>query len=116
VSQTPATNRISTLVCGILLLVPALYLALFIWSFASPLPVHDQWEDVAPFLLGLKDGHFSLEQLFAFYGEHLIVIPRLCFAALSFAFTWDTRAECWFTFLLTATLFLLTCRVVMQGN
>jgi hypothetical protein len=89
--------------------VPPLYLASFIGSFASPLPVNDQWS-VAPFLLGLKEGHFSLERLFAFHNEHLIVIPRLCFAALSFVFTWDNRAECWFTFLLTAILFLLICR------
>jgi hypothetical protein len=75
--------------------------------------VHNQWEDAAPFLLGLKEGHFSSGQLFAFYGEHLIVIPRLCFAALSFLFTWDNRAECWLTFLLTATLFLLICRAAV---
>jgi hypothetical protein len=109
VSKTSSANRIWTLVCGILLLAPALYLASFIGSFASPLPLYDQW-DIAPFLLALKEGHFSLERLFAFHGPHLMVIPRLCFAALSFVFTWDNRAECWFTFLLTATLFLLICR------
>jgi hypothetical protein len=109
VCQTSSTNRISTLAFGILLLVPPLYLASFIGSFASPLPVNEQWS-VAPFLLGLKEGHFSLERLFAFHNEHLIVIPRLCFAALSFVFTWDNRAECWFTFLLTAILFLLIYR------
>jgi hypothetical protein len=54
-----------------------------------------------------------LERLFAFSAEHWIVIPRLCFAALSFVFTWDNRAECWFTFLLTATLFLLICRAAL---
>jgi hypothetical protein len=78
------------------LLAPPLYLASFIGSFASPLPLNDQW-DVAPLLLGLKQGHFSLERLFAFHNEHLIVIPRLCFAALSFVFTWNNRNECWFT-------------------
>lgn len=50
-----------------------------------------------------------MERLFGFHNEHLIVIPRLCFAALSFVFMWDNRAECWFTFLLTAILFLLIC-------
>lgn len=95
--------------------VPILYLAYYIHSFSSALPVHDQW-DVARFIVSVKEGHPNLERLFDFHNEHFIVLPRLLFAGLALLFTWDNRAECWFTFLLVATTFAVLCRVVLKGR
>lgn len=95
--------------------VPIFYLACYIYSFSSALPVNDQW-DVAPFIVSVKEGHLDLRQLFHFHNEHLIVIPRLLFAGLALLFTWDNRAECWLTFVFTATTFGLLCRFVLKGR
>ncbi len=39
--------------------LPVLYLSMFIYRFASPLPVHDQWVNV-PFIVSLmKEGRTS---------------------------------------------------------
>jgi hypothetical protein len=95
--------------------IPVFYLAYYIYSFSSALPVNDQW-DVAPFIISVKEGHLDLHQLFHFHNEHLIAIPRLLFAGLALLFTWDNRAECWVTFLLVATIFALLCRVVLKDR
>ena len=95
--------------------VPILYLAYYIYSFSSALPVHDQW-DVARFIVSVKEGHPNLERLFDFHNEHFIVIPRLLFAGLALLFTWDNRAECWLTFMFVATTFGLLCRVALKGR
>jgi hypothetical protein len=95
--------------------IPILYLAYYIYSFSSALPVNDQW-DIVPFIVSVKEGHPDLRQLFQFHNEHLIVIPRLLFAGLALLFTWDNRAECWLTFLFTATTFGLLCRLVLKGR
>jgi len=95
--------------------IPVLYLAYYIYSFSSALPVNDQW-DVAPFIVSAKEGHLDLRQLFHFHNEHLIAIPRLLFAGLALFFTWDNRAECWVTFVFVATIFGLVCRLVLRGR
>lgn len=95
--------------------VPILYLAYYIYSFTSALLVNDQW-DVAPFIISVKEGHPNLERLFDFHNEHFIVIPRLLFAGLALLFTWDSRAECWLTFLFVAATFGLLCRVALKGR
>jgi len=95
--------------------IPVLYLAWYIYSFSSALPVNDQW-DVAPFIISAKEGHLDLRQLFHFHNEHLIAIPRLLFAGLALLFTWDNRAECWVTFVFVAAIFGLLCRVVLKGR
>lgn len=95
--------------------IPILYLAYYIYSFSSALPVNDQW-DTAPFIVSAKGGHLDLAQLFQFHNEHLIAIPRLLFAGLALLFTWDNRAECWVTFVFIATTFGLLCRVVLKGR
>jgi hypothetical protein len=95
--------------------VPVLYLAYYVYSFSSPLPVNDQW-DVASFIVSVKEGHPNLRLLFSFHNEHLIVIPRLLFAGLALLFTWDSRAECWMTFLFVTTTFGLLCRIVLKGR
>lgn len=95
--------------------IPILYLAYYIYSFNSALPVNDQW-DVAPFIVSAKEGHPNLPQLFHFHNEHFIVIPRLLFAGLALLFTWDNRAECWLTFIFVATIFGLLCRLVLKGR
>jgi len=95
--------------------IPILYLAYYIYSFSTALPVNDQW-DVATFIVSVKEGHLNLERLFDFHNEHFIVIPRLLFAGLALLFTWDNRAECWLTFLFVATTFGLICRVVLKGR
>ncbi len=95
--------------------IPILYLAYYIYSFSSALPVNDQW-DVAPFIVSVKEGHLNLRQLFHFHNEHFIVIPRLLFAGLALLFTWDNRAECWLTFVFVATTFGLLCRLVLKGR
>lgn len=95
--------------------IPVLYLAYFIYSFGSAIPVNDQW-DVAPFIVSASEGHLNLRQLFQFHNEHLIAIPRLLFAGLALLFTWDNRAECWLTFVFVATTFGLLCRVVLKGS
>lgn len=95
--------------------IPVLYLAYYIYSFSSALPVNDQW-DVAPFIVSTKEGHLDLHQLFHFHNEHLIVIPRLLFAGLALLFTWDNRAECWLTFVFVVATFGLLCRVVLKGR
>src|SRR5664279_4408335 len=77
--------------------IPVLYLAYYVYSFSSALPVNDQW-DTASFLVSAREGHLDFRQLFHFHNEHLIVIPRLLFAALALLSTWDNRAECWLTF------------------
>jgi hypothetical protein len=102
-----------TVLCTIAL--PILYLAYYIHSFSSALPVNDQW-DTASFILSVKEGHLDLRQLFLFHNEHLIAIPRLLFAALTMLFTWDNRAECWVTFVFVATTFGLLCRVVLKDR
>ena len=38
--------------------IPILYLAYYIYSFSSALPVNDQW-DVAPFIVSVKEGHLN---------------------------------------------------------
>lgn len=96
-------------------LIPVLYLAYYVSSFSSALPVNDQW-DVARFIVSVKEGQPNLRQLFNFHNEHLIVIPRLLFAGLAFVFTWDNRAECWLTFLFVATIFGLLCRIVLRDR
>jgi hypothetical protein len=95
--------------------IPVLYLAYYIYSFSSALPVNDQW-DVAPFIVSVKEGHPDLRQLFHFHNEHFIVIPRLLFAGLALLFTWDNRAECWVTFVLTATTFSFLSRLVLKAQ
>lgn len=95
--------------------IPFLYLAYYIYSFSSALPVNDQW-DVAPFIVSVKEGHLNLRQLFHFHNEHFIVIPRLLSAGLALLFTWDNRVECWLTFIFVATTFGLLCRVVLRDR
>jgi hypothetical protein len=93
--------------------IPLLYLAYYVYSFSSALPVKDQWDE-APFIVSVKEGHLNLRQLFHFHGEHFIFIPRLLFAGLALLFTWDNRAECWLTFLFVAMTFGLLCRLVLK--
>lgn len=95
--------------------IPVLYLAYYIYSFSSALPVNDQW-DTAPFIVSVKEGHLDLRQLFHFHNEHLIVIPRLLFAGLALLFTWDNRAECWLTFVFATIIYGLLCRVVLKDR
>src|SRR5215470_5554825 len=94
--------------------LPAFYLAVFVYRFATPLPVHDQW-DVVPFIVSMKEGRTSLSLLTQSYGEHLMVIPRLFFAVLACLFTWDNRLECWVTFLFTVAIFSLLCSVAIKA-
>jgi hypothetical protein len=94
--------------------LPAFYLSTFVYRFASPLPVHDQW-DVVPFIVSMKEGRTSLSLLTQFYGEHLMVIPRLFFAVLACLFTWDNRLECWVTFVFTVAIFSLLCSVAVKA-
>jgi hypothetical protein len=95
--------------------LPFFYLAYYIYSFGSALPVNDQW-DAAPFIISAKEGHLDWPLLFSFHNEHLIAIPRLLFAGLALLFTWDNRAECWLTFVFVATTFGLLCRVVLKDR
>jgi len=95
--------------------IPVLYLAYYVYSFSSALPVNDQWA-VAPFIVSVKEGHPNLRLLFSFHNEHLIAIPRLLFAGLAIVFTWDNRAECWVTFIFIATTFCLLCRIVLKDG
>lgn len=95
--------------------IPILYLAFYIYSFSSALPVKDQWDE-APFIVSVKEGQLNLDRLFDFHGEHFIFIPRLLFAGLALLFTWDNRAECWLTFLFTVTTFSLLSRLVIKGR
>jgi hypothetical protein len=108
-------NRIGVLIALCASAIPVLYLAWYIYSFASALPVNDQW-DVASFIISVKEGHLDLRQLFHFHNEHLIAIPRLLFGGLAMLFTWDNRAECWVTFVFVATIFGLLCRVVLKDR
>lgn len=94
--------------------LPVLYLSIFVYRFASPLPVHDQW-DVVPFIVSMKEGRTSLSLLGQFHNEHLMVIPRLFFAVLACLFTWDNRLECWVTFVFTVMIFSLLCRVTVKA-
>src|SRR6266566_3201027 len=94
--------------------LPALYLSIFVYRFASPLPVHDEW-GLVPFIVSMKEGRPSLALLTQFSNEHFIVIPRLIFAALACLFTWDNRLECWVTFGFTLVIFSLLCRVAVKA-
>jgi hypothetical protein len=94
--------------------LPVFYLSVFVYRFASPLPVHDQW-DVVPFIVSMKEGRPSLSLLMHFHNEHLMVIPRLFFAVLACLFTWDNRLECCVTFVLTVMIFSLLCRVTVKA-
>ena len=94
--------------------LPVFYLSMFIYRFASPLPVHDQW-DVVPFIVSMKEGRPSLSRLAEFGNEHLMVIPRLFFAVLACLFTWDNRLECWVTFVFTVVIFSLLCWVAVKA-
>jgi hypothetical protein len=94
--------------------LPVFYLSIFVYRFASPLPVHDQW-DVARFLVSVKEHRPSVSLLLQFHNEHLIIIPRLIFALLSSLFTWDNRAECWMTLLLTIAIFGLICAMMLKA-
>jgi len=114
-SGTITQRYIGVLVTVCASAIPALYLAYYIYTFGSALPVNDQW-DVARFLISVKAGHLDLGQLFHFHNEHLIVIPRLLFAGLALLFTWDNRAECWLTFGFVVITFSLLCRGVLKGR
>jgi len=114
-NSSARANRIGVVIAFCASAIPALYLAWYVHSFSSALPVNDQW-DTASFIVSAKEGHLDLRQLFYFHNEHFIVIPRLLFAGLALLFTWDNRAECWVTFLLVATIFGLLCRVVFKGR
>jgi len=94
--------------------LPAFYLSMFVYRFASPLPVHDQW-GVVPFIVSMKEGRPSLSFLAQFDGEHLMVIPNLFFAVLACLFTWDNRLECWVTFVFTVAIFSLLCGVAVKA-
>jgi hypothetical protein len=63
----------------------------------------------------MKEGRPSLSLLTQFYGEHLMVIPRLFFAVLACLFTWDNRLECWVTFAFTVAIFGLLCSVAAKA-
>ena len=108
------SGRTMRLLCLGVSTLPVLYLSMFIYRFASPLPVHDQW-DVVPFIVSMKEGRPSLSLLVQFHNEHLIVIPRLFFAVLACLFTWDNRLECWVTFVFTVVIFSLLCRVAVKA-
>ena len=95
--------------------LPALYLSMFIYRFASPLPVHDEW-DLVPFILSMKEGRPSLSLLTQFHGEHPFVIPRLIYAVLACLFTWDARLGCWVTFVVTVATFSLLCWVAINDT
>jgi hypothetical protein len=114
-NSTAQVKRAGAVVALCASAVPILYLAYYIYSFSSALPVNDQWDE-APFIVSVKEGQLNLTQLFQFRGEHCIVIPRLLFAGLALVFTWDNRAECWLTFVFTATTFGLFCRLVLKGR
>ena len=109
------SGRIMRWLCLGVSTLPACYLSTYIFRFASPLPVHDQW-DVVPFIVSMKEGRPSLSLLTQFHNEHLIVIPRLIFAALACLFTWDNRLECWATFVVTLTSFSLLCWVAVKAT
>jgi len=95
--------------------LPVFYLSMFIYRFASALPVHDEWS-VVPFIVSMKEGRTSLSLLVQFHDMHLIVIPRLFYAVLACLFTWDNRLECWVTFVFTVVSFSLLCRVAVKAE
>jgi len=95
--------------------LPAFYLSTYIYRFASPLPVHDQW-DVVPFIVSVKEGRPSLSLLTQFHNQHFFVIPKLIFATLACLFTWDNRLECWVTFVLTLVSFSVLCWVAVKAT
>jgi len=108
------SGRTMRLLCLSVSTLPVLYLSMFIYRFASPLPVHDQWDNV-PFIVSMKEGRTSLSLLVRFHVEHLPVIPRLFFAVLACLFTWDNRLECWVTFVFTVMIFSLLCWVAVKA-
>ena len=108
------SGRTMRLLCLGVSTLPVLYLSMFIYRFASPLPVHDQWVNV-PFIVSMKEGRTSLSLLVQFHDVHLIVIPRLFYAVLACLFTWDNRLECWVTFVFTVVSFSLLCRVAVKA-
>ena len=109
------SGRIMRWLCLGVSTLPACYLSTYIFGFASPLPVHDQW-DVVPFIVSMKEGRPSLSLLTQFSNEHFIVIPRLIFAVLACLFTWDNRLECWVTFVFTIISFGLLCWVAVKAE
>ena len=94
--------------------LPVFYLSMFVYRFASPLPVHDQW-DLVRFIVSMKEGRPSLSLLAHFHNEHLMVIPSLFFAVLACLFTWDNRLECWVTFVITVVSFSILCWVAVKA-
>src|SRR6266436_545299 len=108
------SGRIMRWLCLGVSTLPVFYLSMFVYRFASPLPVHDQW-DVVPFIVSMKEGRPSLSLLTQFSNEHFIVIPRLIFAVLACLFTWDNRLECWVTFVFTIISFGLLCWVAVKA-
>lgn len=107
-------RRLSQLV-ALLSILPPLYLACYIYSYSSSLPVHDQW-DLVPFLISVKQRHPSLTLLCSFHVDHLIVVPRLCFAGLVLLFGWNNRIECGLTFLFSVIIFIRLSRLLHPGN
>jgi hypothetical protein len=67
-----STRTMRWLCLGVSML-QALYLSTFIYRFASPLPVHDQWAAV-PFIVSMKEGRPSLALLVRFKNEHFMTL------------------------------------------
>ena len=79
----------------VLLALPPLLAASYIFRFGINVPVWDQWQ-FAALLESASAGTLHFSDLYAQSNEHRLLFPKLVMLGLARLSSWDTRAEMWF--------------------
>lgn len=110
----PASWRSGALVTPLLLaLIPPALVARAIAQYGVNVPVQDQWR-FAPQVFAYLDGQLEWAAFWAPFGPHRITLPKAFMLFLADATAWNTRAEMWFDFALTAVAVLLLADVARR--
>jgi hypothetical protein len=97
-------------VVGLMLIVlPALFLALIILKYGVNVPVWDQWATPGSAFLAMHNNSFSQGELFAGHNEGPLLFPKLIFIGLAFLTNWNTRCEMLLTFIIACIISYEIC-------
>lgn len=90
---------------GLLIGLPILIVAVYIWLFGVNFPLFDQWENI-PLLMKVEQGQLSLQDLFSQHNEHRPFFPRTIWLSLAAWTHYNIRAELWVNFVIMLVTFL----------
>jgi hypothetical protein len=104
--QLPSTNTpVNKYLLLILILLPIISVAVYIFFMGVNLPLFDQWENVT-LLMKQQQSQITFGDLFAQHNEHRPFFPRLIWLTLAGMSRYNITYELWFNFLLVLGIFV----------